>query len=1549
MNKLVDRSVAVLILGVGLLAGCDSSEPARTKYPLPKAAPPPAPPPPKKPAPEISRAPAPPPVPKPAPPPVPEPAPAPEPPKPPDWDTLKAEIEKATAENRLDDAAALIDRARVLLKPPEPNEIEALQGEIRAARRLAPLLESFAARRAEAVKRVEKTRTAVLKDDEERKAREARLERALREETAKRPLRIVLDGGYVMEDTRVVSYQDGRVKLKWAQGEIEYPLGFLPDQARTTLLRGALRDGTARDHLEIGKLFLFGKNYDQAARCFEKAVALDASLKPLLPDFDRLRSLSRIFEGKFNARGNHLSVSWFFRKAGEEKDFLPVKGKRRVSPRTGIEFSGGEIAFSVIKDIPFRDRLKIVAAPVKSTSTAHLMGIRFERPDGKDVLIYASMATGIQAYFIGKLIDGKQTQLREPARYSGGRTMEMEFNRGRFTFRIGAKTLWSGSEGGFTDVSVVLGGITLNNGGSVNAAFRSASVSGGVNPAWMRKELAGYRDALVSELNREDWILSGEKRERDLSLRVDPILAAADDATLRAYSKALAAIKTFNAEGKVDDLLKAVEAIREVLEADREFAPAWYYLADLAGRAGSARAAARFLDTALRHLPAFPEALASRAKYHILAGEWKEAAARADRALELAPDLPEGHVVRARLQFEGGKNVEAMLSAGVAKKLAPLDGLLQGRAQMVRNLVSGPSWSRPREHVSAHYVVRSDLSGRKCKLYSDHLEGMRPVYERVLGLPSRAKKPAPVLIFNAPEGYFSYLDFTSGDRMEHTTGLFSPWYGQMILYEDAEAEETLNVIAHEGFHQYLLTVLPDGAPIWFNEGMAEYVGATRIEKGKVVETGGIQEGRLRNLKDALKYGWKPLPFAEIMQESRAEFYGVNAAFKYAQAWSMIHFFMKGDSGKWRPVLKEYIERLAAGDTAEEAYEATFAKQDLAALQKAWHQSFQLPGAPPPVGVPPKKPDTSTVRPGVNRKGGTDLLTATDPARDSVRGTWSKQAGALVGHGDAKLAQIRIPYGPPEEYDLIVEVERTSGNDNFSIGLVGGGRQFRVMIDSYPDRGHVSGLCRIDGKWAGDNETVAVGRKLTNNQPATVVCSVRRTGVSARINGIVLFDWKGDLRRLEDRAEFMTPQSPTLYLATWDVGYRFSRIELVRVVSPPPKPRPKIDLIKLALGRQPRVLNGWTYDGTRLHSPPGVRHQALALPCDLPEEYDLRIVATRTLGLGGLHVGLASGDRRFVAIVDGMRMRMSGLELIDRIPARMNRSGRRLPALDTGKEALIFCAVRKTGVYVEVERQVVIRWEGDLSRLSLPREVQLPGTGIESGLFLSKTDAGFTVREVTLIEALPGSRLPGTQVAGLSPFGPRAPREDGTDVLEYILNHPQLNGWTIKDGALVSPPETAHRLLRFQRGSRSIDYTLKMVIERIGGSKGLHIGIRAGKVGCVAVIDDSTAGRSGLQYVDRKKFGSNESTYKGRGRLFPKGKPVVLECMVDENRIRVAADGKWIIDWTGDFKRLSVPLEYVKSGVSPYGSLFLSEGNAQFRISEMRMFSGIREPSEGEKR
>lgn len=1059
-------------------------------------------------------------------------------------DAAKA-FEAALEAGRLDEAAALLEKL-------PPAEMEARRSRLDGARLARAVAAAFAAERPAAEARVQAAREAVAREARDEGERETRIEAALRDHTARTPLKVVLPGNVVLENAKVVRYADGRVKLAWPQGEVEYPLELLPEDARSAILAG-LQAVSPRDHLDVGRLLLRAGDVERAGRCFAAAVRRDPALAPVVPDVGRIQAAARLFEGAFKASGSSLGIRWSFAREQEAGDFLPLQNARLAARAgTGLEIAGEPNALAVVRDIPFRDRVKLSALAREAADVAHILGLRFVRPDGREVLIYGALATSLKAFLVIRAEGGESQRLLEPTPGASGNRLTMDFNRGRFVFQVGEKTVWSGQEGGFVEVSALVGGVPIDRAKAqrATAVFKEVSLLGGVDPVWMAKKTAGYRDVLSGELQKEQRAALGAGAERSFALSIDAAAAPLQPQAAADCGPALEKVRAAMTTGTAADLAAARAAMEQVSTRHPGFAAAWYWRGRLESAAGQARTAAAHYERALALAPDFPEALCARAFQKGLEGRWAEARALTEKALALKADHGEAHLLQARLLHEEAAGARALEAARVARRLAPLDPGVQARAQMLANVVRGPAWTRPGSVETASYAVSGDIPAAKLRAYAEHLEAMRAVYAKVLGASPAPGRRAPVLVFNSPEGYHGYMEFTAGDPQEHTLGAYSPWYGQLALFEDVEPAETLRVLAHEGFHQFLHGVAY-GVPIWFNEGMAEYVAATVVEKGQP-SVSGLLADRLADLQAAIRYGWLPLGFDRIMQESRAEFYGKDAALKYAQAWSMIHFLAHGEGGTHRPLLEAYIARLRAGDDAREAFTAVFGSLNLRDLEAGWRKHHKLPEnvAAPAPAVPP--PAAAAPAPGG------DLL-AQLRAQGALGPGWRLEAGGLRSVPAPGIPLV-LPGDPPEEYDYRVVVQQTVPGGTLRLGLAGFGRQFMLVVDEQ-DRGFLES---VDG-----NRVAAQGgagpRLLQGRGPVAIDVSVRRSGVKATVNGSAWVDWSGHFARLSLPTPYRTARPTSLFLLCEGAGEVVISELRVRAAAPPaaaPAPGPALSLKEL---------------------------------------------------------------------------------------------------------------------------------------------------------------------------------------------------------------------------------------------------------------------------------------------------------------------------------------------------------------------------------------------------
>ena len=67
----------------------------------------------------------------------------------------------------------------------------------------------------------------------------------------------------------------------------------------------------------------------------------------------------------------------------------------------------------------------------------------------------------------------------------------------------------------------------------------------------------------------------------------------------------------------------------------------------------------------------------------------------------------------------------------------------------------------------------------------------------------------------------------------------------------------------------------------------------------------------------------------------------------------------------------------------------------------------------------KTPEFPAMKQGAPAAGAIDLLKLVDPQKDTVKGTWTRQKTDLVASGGKAI--LELPYWPPVEYDLLVEL------------------------------------------------------------------------------------------------------------------------------------------------------------------------------------------------------------------------------------------------------------------------------------------------------------------------------------------------------------------------------------------------------------------------------------------------------------------------------------------------------------------------------------------------
>ena len=310
----------------------------------------------------------------------------------------------------------------------------------------------------------------------------------------------------------------------------------------------------------------------------------------------------------------------------------------------------------------------------------------------------------------------------------------------------------------------------------------------------------------------------------------------------------------------------------------------------------------------------------------------------------------------------------------LARAKANIDGL-QGWDYFTQpNYIVLYSWDfeKPAERAKAR---------RQAKFYSERLEKMRALYMELYPLDatgSRAVMPDPGTIpgrggpitgapasagaaeasetGRRPYSVFrlcaTYEQFRKyGQSPPGVVGWYSPASKELVVFLGGDrmmgkgATET--VTYHEGWHQYAdFYFHPPGEKRhatlhrWFDEGHGDYFGSFRWGTGGWRYVG--SKMRYQSCQKMVRDG-DYVPFRDIVRWDRRRFYGRNAPYYYAQAFSMIDFLRRGQDSRgfeprWAKILDDYRKVVLVEGDAELAVETAFrgfGDDDYRRLEKAW--------------------------------------------------------------------------------------------------------------------------------------------------------------------------------------------------------------------------------------------------------------------------------------------------------------------------------------------------------------------------------------------------------------------------------------------------------------------------------------------------------------------------------------------------------------------------------------------------------------------------------------
>ena len=196
--------------------------------------------------------------------------------------------------------------------------------------------------------------------------------------------------------------------------------------------------------------------------------------------------------------------------------------------------------------------------------------------------------------------------------------------------------------------------------------------------------------------------------------------------------------------------------------------------------------------------------------------------------------------------------------------------------------------------TGGHYQVLAQSGPRIGEQVNGYMNGMLQLYSRYFSNWT-IKDGARVVVFSNRDDFREYSRDSAGITHQGLTGychLMTDEDGnrfyELVTYED---ERLWQVLAHEGFHQFIGYELGMEIPVWLNEGMAQYFENCSVKYGKLVP-GGLDKMKLAIAQQLIQRK-RALTVADLLAMDRPTFYA-NSDVTYPMSWALVYYLMMRD-------------------------------------------------------------------------------------------------------------------------------------------------------------------------------------------------------------------------------------------------------------------------------------------------------------------------------------------------------------------------------------------------------------------------------------------------------------------------------------------------------------------------------------------------------------------------------------------------------------------------------------------------------------------------------
>lgn len=378
----------------------------------------------------------------------------------------------------------------------------------------------------------------------------------------------------------------------------------------------------------------------------------------------------------------------------------------------------------------------------------------------------------------------------------------------------------------------------------------------------------------------------------------------------------------------IDTVERAIQELEKAIRTAPKFALPYYHLGICLQYTKEYEDAKNALEKALKINPEFHEAMVELGDVYAWLKKNSKAIEQYDRALAIAPDYALAWREKGIVLVRQRKLEEAREALTKARALDKSDQLTDDVLKMIENVLKGPGWKTTYKKEGEHFIVMTDDSQETADLLSKHAEIVYTLYTKVIPEVDTEDIKFPILVFKEQKDYSAY------GGPPNSGGYYNPMVRHLVFYKQQKLSDTLLVLYHEAFHQYLHYYLED-APQWFNEGHADYFGPSEyVEKSKMMYIR-LNPWRLPVIQQAIRSN-RYQPLDKLLLMTQDELYDPQTiSLNYAQSWSFVYFLWQYKNGTYAPILKAYFRKLREGAGLKKAYAATFGRSPMKQIEQEW--------------------------------------------------------------------------------------------------------------------------------------------------------------------------------------------------------------------------------------------------------------------------------------------------------------------------------------------------------------------------------------------------------------------------------------------------------------------------------------------------------------------------------------------------------------------------------------------------------------------------------------